>query len=83
MRERGYPVKNEAWNRPIHHVLEPEILHYTEVSQRFYTAVSHNPGGGTDSRRSLPEIATRTTDATALGLVGSREEGKDALVHLP
>src|SRR5215207_2866265 len=33
-------------------------------------------------RSSPPEIATRTGDATALGWVGTREESKDALVHL-
>src|SRR5829696_3030424 len=32
-------------------------------------------------RSSPPEIATRTGDATALGLVGTREESQDALVH--
>src|SRR5215208_4538048 len=34
-------------------------------------------------RSSAPEIATKTGDATALGLVGIGKEGKDALVHPP
>src|SRR5829696_2885066 len=34
-------------------------------------------------RSSAPEIATKTGDATALGLVGFGKEGKDALVHPP